>query len=171
MFIENVINIACQTFIKMPAHMKPKSFFTTHCPPGNSPHFHEFIFLLCWHFDKGLTCNIDDILNEHDGLPHVPLLAVHLVMLLMSVNSFSLCGILIKVRQAILMTFTIIMLSCPMSPLLLSTWEWSSGWSPKYQVWHINQNPNIDWQLMVMFSGPKSTNHKICPLLRSKNVD
>ena len=57
-------------------------------------------------------------------------------MVLISVNSFSMCaGILIKVPQVILMTFSMIILSSPMSPLSLSTWEWSSGWSPKYQVW------------------------------------
>ena len=92
-------------------------------------------------------------------------------MVLISMNSSSMCaGILIKVWQAILMTFSMIMLSSTMPPLLLSTWEWSSGWSPKYQVWHINQNPTIDRQLMVMFSGPKSANCKICPLLQSENV-
>ena len=69
------------------------------------------------------TSNTDDILHEHDGLPHVPLLTVHLEMVLISVNSSSMCaGILIKVRQAILMTFSMIMLSSPMSPLSLSTW-------------------------------------------------
>ena len=51
-----------------------------------------------------MTSNNDNILHDHDGLPHVPLLAVHLVMVLISVNSSSMgAGILIKMRQAILM--------------------------------------------------------------------
>ena len=82
-----------------------------------SPHFCIFIFHVCWHFDKGATSNIDNILHDHDGLPQVPLLTVHLEMVLISVNSSSMCaGILIKVQQAILITFSMIMLSSPMSP-------------------------------------------------------
>ena len=72
---------------------------STRCPPGNCHHFGEFIFDVSWHFDKGATSNNDNILHYHDGLPHMPLLAVHLVMVLISVNSFSMgAGILIKVR-------------------------------------------------------------------------
>ena len=54
------------------------------------------------YFDKGATSNNDNILHDHDGLPHFPLLAVHLLMILIFVNSSSMCaGILIKVGQAI----------------------------------------------------------------------
>ena len=53
-----------------------------------------------------------------------------------------------------------------MSPFSLSTWVRSLGWSSKYQVWHINQNPTIDRQIMVMVSGQKSANWRICPWLQ-----
>ena len=96
------------------------------------------------HFEKGATSNIENIFHDHDGLPYVPLLAVHLVMVLISVNSSSMyAGILIKVRQVIMLTFSMMI---------------------------INQNPTIDRQLMVMFSSPKSANCKICPLLQSENI-
>ena len=31
----------------------------------------EFVYPGCWHFDNGATRKIDDVLLEHDGLPHV----------------------------------------------------------------------------------------------------
>ena len=43
-----------------------------------SPSFTEFVYSGCWHFDKGATSKFDDVLLEHDGLPHVLPLAVHL---------------------------------------------------------------------------------------------
>ena len=55
-------------------------------PPGNGPHFREFIIHVRWHFDKGATSNIDVILHDHVEVPHVPPLAVHLVMVLRMVS-------------------------------------------------------------------------------------
>ena len=39
----------------------------------------EFFDLLCWDFDSGAICKIDDVLIKHGGLPHVLPLAVHLI--------------------------------------------------------------------------------------------
>ena len=83
----------------------------------------NFIFHVRWNFDKGATSNFDNILHDHDGLPHVPLLTVHLVMVLISVNSSSMyAGILIKVHQVIMISFSMIMMDSPMSLYSLSTW-------------------------------------------------
>ena len=83
----------------------------------------NFIFHVRWNFDKGATSNFDNILHDHDGLPHVPLLSVHLLMVLISENSYSMCaGILKKMRQVILITFSIIIMNSPMYLYSLSTW-------------------------------------------------
>ena len=39
-----------------------------------------------WHFDIGATSRIDDVLNEHGGLPHVSPLASHLNSFLAGTN-------------------------------------------------------------------------------------
>ena len=44
------------------------------------------LFHVCWHFDKGATSNIDYLLQDHVEVPHVPPLAVHLVMVLRMVS-------------------------------------------------------------------------------------
>ena len=49
--------------------------------PAFGPTCTEFIYPQCWHFDNGATSKIDDVLNEHGGLLHVLLLAVHLNIL------------------------------------------------------------------------------------------
>ena len=74
------------------------------------------------HFEKGATSNIDDVLHDHDELPLVPPLADHLVVVLINANFSSLCNSILKiVPPVILMMFSMIMLSFPMSPLSLST--------------------------------------------------
>ena len=123
MIMENVINIDCRTFIKKPVHMEDE--------------FMEMRTITRWTASRGTwgssSCSwrmssillVAPLLKcQHTWNPsHSSLLIVHLVMVLISVNSSSICaGILIKVQQAILMTFSMILLSSPMSPISLSTW-------------------------------------------------
>ena len=82
----------------------------------------KVIIIACRTFIKMPAHMDDEFTDGPDGLPHVPLLAVRLVMVLISVNSCSMCAaILIKVRQVILITFSMIMMDSPMSPYSLST--------------------------------------------------
>ena len=84
MIMENVIIITCHTFIKMPAHMEDE--------------FIEMRTIIRWTASRGAWGSPSYLLDDHVELPPVPLLAVHLVMVLISMNSSSMCaGILIKV--------------------------------------------------------------------------
>ena len=72
---------------------------------------------MCWHFKKDATSIIDNVPHDHVEVPHVPPLVDHLVMVLIYVNLSSLCaGILKMVPQVLLIMFSMIMLTSPMSP-------------------------------------------------------
>ena len=45
------------------------------------PSYTEFVYPGCWHFEKGATCNIDDVPIEHGVLPHILTLTVHLIFI------------------------------------------------------------------------------------------
>ena len=105
----------------------------SHCPPALGLFYDIFDIPGCWHFENGATHVSDYVHHDPDGLLHVLVLTVHLLLVLFITNLTSLdAGILKMVPHMYLIMFTMILMDFSMSLFSLSTCSGSFLW----HIWH-----------------------------------
>ena len=89
----------------------------------------------CWHFEKGATHVSDHVHHGSDGLLHVLVVTVHLLLVFYMTHLTSLdAGILKKVQHMYLIMFTMVLMDSFMSLFSPYTWSMSSGYHPRFLI-------------------------------------
>merc|ERR1712074_195032 len=104
-------------------------------PPALGFLYDKFDVPGCWHFEKGAAHVSDHVHHGPDGLLHVLVVTVHLLLVFLMTNLTSLdAGILKKVQHMYLIMFTMVLMDSSMSLFSPYTWSMSSGYHPRFLI-------------------------------------